>query len=76
MISGEEMEVELIGDLEIVCHCNEEIVVALRDVAYVPRLSVELISINREFRITLPRSSESQRLADVTGILDYQAKTP
>ena len=30
----------------------------------------------REFRITLPQGSESQRLADVTGTLDYQAKTP
>ena len=30
---------------------------------------------NREFRITLPQSSQSQRTADVTGTLDYQAKT-
>ena len=34
-----------------------------------------IIIIIREFRITLPQSSQSQRTADVTGTLDYQAKT-
>ena len=44
--SDEEMEVELIGDLDIVCHCKKDIAVTLRDVAYIPRLSVELIFFN------------------------------
>ena len=40
------MEVELIGDLDIVLHCNEDVVVTLRDVAYIPGLWGELISFN------------------------------
>ena len=57
--SGEEMEIELIGDLDIVCHCQEDIAITLRDVAYIPRLSVELIYFNviQEFNtITLDRN--------------------
>ena len=44
--SGKEMEVELIGDLDIVLHCDEDVVVTLRDVAYIPGLWGELISFN------------------------------
>ena len=36
--SGKEMEIELIGDLDIVLHCDEDVVVTLRDVAYIPGL--------------------------------------
>ena len=44
--SGKEMEIELIGDLDIVLHCDEDVVVTLRDVAYIPGLWGELISFN------------------------------
>ena len=40
------MEVELIGDLDIVMHCDEDVVVTLGDVAYIPGLWGELISFN------------------------------
>ena len=41
------------------------------------RVEMELYGVDdiREFRITLPQNSQSQRTADVTGTLDYQAKT-
>ena len=42
--SGKEMEVELIGDMDIVLHCcDEDVVITLRDVAYMPDLWGELI---------------------------------
>ena len=44
--SGEEMTVELIGDLDVVLHCDEDVVVTLRDVAYIPGLWYELLSFN------------------------------
>ena len=33
--SGKKMEVELIGDLDVVLHCDEDVVVTLRDLAYI-----------------------------------------
>ena len=44
--SGEEMTVELIGDLDVVLHCDEDVVVTLKDVAYIPGLWYELMSFN------------------------------
>ena len=46
LASGKEMEVELIGDLDIVLRGDEDVVVTLRDVAYIPGLWGELISFN------------------------------
>ena len=37
--SGKEMEVELLGDLDIVLHCDEDVAITLRDVACMPALS-------------------------------------
>ena len=44
--SGEEMTVELIGDLDVVLHCDEDVVITLKDVAYIPGLWHELMSFN------------------------------
>ena len=62
--SGEEMEVELLGDLDIVLHCDEDVVVTLRDVAYIPGLWGELISFNaiQDHRTTLLDKSGAHML--------------
>jgi len=44
--SSEEMTVELIGDLDVVLHCDEDVVVTLKDVAYIPGLRYEPMSFN------------------------------
>ena len=44
--TGEVMQVKFIGDLDMVLHCDEEIVVTLREVSFVPGLWYELISFN------------------------------
>ncbi|CAM9881506.1 unnamed protein product, partial [Sphacelaria rigidula] len=36
--SGEEREVKLMGDLDLVLYCNEDVAITLRDVSYVPGL--------------------------------------
>ena len=36
--TGEVMEVKCIGDLNVVLHCNEDVVVTLRKVSFVPGL--------------------------------------
>ena len=42
--NGETMKVQFIGDLDLVMHCNPDVVVTLRDVSYVPGLWYDLMS--------------------------------
>ena len=42
----EVMQVKCIGDLEMVLYCNEDVVVTLREVSFVPGLWYELMSFN------------------------------
>ena len=42
--NGETMKVQFIGDLDLVMHCNPDVVVTLRDVSYVPWLWYDLMS--------------------------------
>ena len=44
--TGEVMQVKCIGDLDVVLHCNEDVVVTLREVSFVPGLWYELTSFN------------------------------
>ena len=44
--TGEVMQVKCIGDLDVVLHCNEDVVVTLREVSFVPGLWYELMSFN------------------------------
>ena len=44
--TGEVMQVKCIGDLDMVLHCDEDVVVTLREVSFVPGLWYELISFN------------------------------
>ena len=44
--TGEVMQVECIGDLDIGLHCDEDVVVTLRKVSFVPGLWYELMSFN------------------------------
>ena len=44
--TGEVMQVKCIGDLDMVLHCDEDVVVTLREVVFVPDLWYELMSFN------------------------------
>ena len=44
--TGEVMQVKCIGDLDMVLHCDEDVVVTLREVSFVPGLWYELMSFN------------------------------
>ena len=44
--TGEVIQVKCIGDLDIVLHCDENVVVTLREVSFVPGLWYELMSFN------------------------------
>ena len=44
--TGEVMQVKCIGDLDIVLHCDEDVIVTLREVSFVPGLWYKLVSFN------------------------------
>ena len=44
--TGEVMQVKCIGDLDMVLHCDEDVVVTLREASFVPGLWYELMSFN------------------------------
>ena len=44
--TGEVRQVKCIGDLDMVLHCDEDVVVTLREVSFVPGLWYELMSFN------------------------------
>ena len=44
--TGEVMQVKCIGDLDMVLHCDEDVVITLREVSFVPGLWYELMSFN------------------------------